>query len=281
MKNNSSENPLEQLQVDVPDTPLHAQRLRRALLSKQPTHSLITRMAQFPKALKIASSIATITAVVVVAGYTIFNEKYAPHAQARELATQSIQAARQLSPAEIASFDKRFGGTPEQALVEAQSAADLKIISQEEFQNAFSKSDGGSISMSVGAPGDGPSTMSSGTPPEGGSIMVTGSATAISGDVTSGPVSTTGQSGALTLSAGTITPIDVTGTTPQGAVQLSTGGGVNISQSTTNSGPTILTPVQPLALKYLQYTNSNGDTVIIGMNDENKPVMKAVISSKK
>ena len=270
-------NPLEHLDFKTPSMPLHEERLRLALVTSTPTkQSFFSTM----KTLKMLSSAVTICAVIAIAGYTVFNEKYAPHAQARELATQSLQQARLLTPAEVASFNKQFGGTPEQALADAQTAPDLKIISESQFQSVFSNPGSGAISMSmqasaVSASGqevEAPTTAALGAPDSGQTMVISGSATVASD--AAGSESGVGNTGPVMIAP-----------TPGNALELNTNGGMMSEQtgqlSSGTNGP--ITPVTQSVehLKYLEYTDVNGNTVVIGLNAENKPIMKAMKSASK
>lgn len=277
MKNTELHKFIKAFDIETPETPLHQASLKNALLRVAPTQqsaisqffgSFINTKGEFVKKNKVVASVGFATLTMVMASVLIFTQyTHNPKARAEELTDKGILTLRQLDVAEFERIRGQFAGDPVEALQEAKTAKDLKTIDKDEYgqlkkdsrvvvtTNKTEQLPGGG-SMSSGSV---ITKNSAGEPTEMGSVSVTSGAI----DPSAVPVSGTEVGQAQIVEAQlvsdeslpTITNAD--GTTP---VALTAVGSSN----------------ETAATKYVKYTNSEGNAVVIGFDNTDTPVFKTV-----
>ena len=243
------------------DAPLHRAHLRRAVLST-PASSFTTlhnflNIISMNKYYLSMGSIAAVVAVAVVVSLSPIDPNVA---SAQEQVNRAFTRAIAI-PAEMrAELETKMKADMLKTLEEAKAAPDLKIMTKEEFEKdsqfKFSTGPspvGGTISTVALKHVDGAPTEA------GGNVMFTASATAIP----AGELHAVGAVEKGTFSAGTLV------INSDEAVRIATGTVMSGVAGIAASPATFSAPV-----KYLSYTDPEGNKTVLGLDKDDTPVFK-------
>lgn len=227
------------------DAPLHSTHVRRALLSAHtqkgfaPLRRLITHIVM--NRYSVPTTAFGIVALALVFNFVAFD---ASTVSAQEVANRAFARAIKISPEMRAQLEEKMKADMLETLKEARAAADLRILTREEFEkeSPFTISTTTvSLSAAGNLPAAGIKTIS----------IRAASVKPIAGE----PVTITHG----TLAAGE-------------PLKVSSAGFAVSAGTTMEPGTPMPTPPQPV--KYLSYTDSNGNKTVLGLDEHDTPVFK-------
>jgi hypothetical protein len=277
-------NYFDALSVDAPVSVKHQAQLRRALLQVQPVEqSFVTRLRStlsingvhsMYKTKHIKSAGFAAVAVVAVLAVTAVTISNSPGARAESLTNKGISSLQKLDTETLSTLTSQFSNDPIEALKEAKDAKDLKIISKSEYEQLKRSSrsvdtrskvtelPGGGYEMSGSVSGDNIAPGSAGV----GSSASAGepSTNTPAGTYENGvPVASSDVASSDAASAG--------GTPSQARVPQSV-------QDRARGFQAEATQNQAKAAKFVSFTNTFGQTVVIAFDASDAPLFKTVFA---
>jgi hypothetical protein len=272
-------NYFDALSVEAPVSVKRRAELRRALLQVQPVEqSFVTRLRStlsidgvhsMYKNKYIKSTGFAAVAVVAVLAVTVATISNSPGARAESLTNKGISSLQKLDAKTLSTLTSQLSSDPIEALKEAKDAKDLKIISKSEYEqlkqgsrsvdtsSKVTELPGGGYEMGGSVSGDNIAPGSAGV----GSSATAGepSANTPAGTYENGvPVA---SSDAASTSSG--------GTSSQDGVPQSV-------QNRARDFQAEATKNQAKAAKFVSFTNTSGQTVVIAFDASDAPLFKAV-----
>jgi len=308
MKPKTSKDVFLALHTDPILTPLHQTELRAAILSQGfPERSLAKSIVAAPrrtieyatehKARTFGISSVLLSILLVVA-LTTYSLDFSPHAYAEQTIDQGIGSIQSFSPETLASVKAHIGGDPLKALETAEAAKDVHVITEAQYQAELAAHTSGMVAvLGYGSPGTTSAESvsisnipASGTESSGnasfsssGQTTVTAGpdgATLVTTSTSDGPVPTppAGSSGYVAYTSGGGHGMDTSG-----PVLVTAGSGTIANGAAVTALPSSATPpnLAPTMIatpsKFLQYTNSEGQTVILALDAHGVPISETML----
>ena len=242
----------------------------------------------------------TITAFIVAFLFVVAQLNDANKQLAQDKTIRGLHSISEMHPEQMMNLNSQFSGDPTAALKEASLAPDLKTITESEYQDLLKNA---VQVITTNAPeqlANGATVTSSSFRAGGSSTIDAAAVTSDQGPVLSGVVAAdsntvvssgtavmvrAGPDGSVTTSYNSTPP----STVPEGAVTVSTDGtttqyanavAINADAATTGMAPIMVSGRTSVSVtkasSYVSYTNMHGDTVVIGFDSHNNPVLKSV-----
>ena len=276
MKNKELHKFIEDFNIEGPHTPKHHAELKRAVLMAQPTQQstiarlkdtlLINKGNTMKRKKLLASTGFALFAVFAVSAIVLTQVTHAPRAMAASLANKGIASLKQFDASDLEQLRSQFSGDPEAALVEAKNAKDLTTITKDQYSQLLK---------------------------DARTVVTTNKTEQLpgGGSATSGTIaSTTPQGQTSTVEMGSVSvgasAVPAEGTPPAGTEVIvgqpasTTASGSSIISSSAAVDPGALKPISNVdtmtAAKYITYTNTDGNTVVIGFDANDSPLFKSV-----
>lgn len=263
MKHNNMQEFIKEMKAVMPETPAHRASLRRAiLLTEQKKHSIVTflprRLIKGVSMNKIFAVIGTSVAVPALVLTLVFSPLN-PHVYAVNMTKDSVAQVHQLSSEEKAAIKQKLSADPDALLTDAANAKDLTRISREDLNSLRSTMKAKAQSTTK--------TNSDGSSTSYGSL---------DGDVSDMKKVTTGNVPAPDRNSPPTDNSGGSGTSPATSGDQSNSENKMINTADIDA---MLQKQSEEAKEFVKYTNTRGDTVVIGFDGKKVPVYTIVLSA--